>query len=95
MAIEEFLDFPRRDVLAAADDHVFQTADDVAVALLVDDRQIAAVHPAACVDGIARALGIIPVTAHHVIAASQKFAGEVPRGVTRPCVSTIFTCTCG
>jgi len=33
-------------------------ADDVAVALLVDNSQIARVHPAACIDHILRPLGI-------------------------------------
>ena len=47
MGIEEFLDLARIDVLAAADDHVFDPADDVAVAVLVHDRKVAGMHPAA------------------------------------------------
>ena len=72
--IQKLLDFPRRDVLAAADDHVLHAADDVAIALLVDHRQIAGVHPAACIDRLARALGIVPVAAHHAVAAGQQLA---------------------
>src|ERR1700730_2561612 len=38
LAIEEFFDFGRRDVFAAANDHVLHASDDVAVALVVDHR---------------------------------------------------------
>jgi hypothetical protein len=47
MAVEEFLDLARIDVLAAADHHVLDAADDVAIALGVDGGEIAGVHPAA------------------------------------------------
>ena len=70
------------------------TADDVAIALLVDHAQVAGVHPAAGVDRLPRALGIAPVAAHHAVAAGQQFPG-VPRGTTRPFASMIFTCTWG
>ncbi|MNT80346.1 hypothetical protein D3C72_2197900 [compost metagenome] len=38
MAIQEFLDLARVDVLAAADHHVLHPADDVAVAVIVQHR---------------------------------------------------------
>src|SRR5271169_103276 len=60
MTIQEFLNFPRRNVLAAADDHVLHATNNVAVTLLVDEGQIAGVHPATFVDRFARALGIPP-----------------------------------
>ncbi len=77
--IEKLLDFARRDVLAAADDHVLHSADDVAIALLVDDREVAGVHPAACIDRLARALGVVPIAAHHAVASGQEFAGDAAR----------------
>ena len=46
MAVEELLDLARIDVLAAADHHVLDAADDVAVALVVHGREVAGVHPA-------------------------------------------------
>jgi hypothetical protein len=46
MAIKIFFDFPRINVLAAADDHILQAADDIAIALRVEHREIAGVHPA-------------------------------------------------
>src|SRR6516162_620476 len=45
VAIKKFLDFPGIDVLSTADDHVFDAPDNIAVALLVEDRQIPGVHP--------------------------------------------------
>jgi hypothetical protein len=69
MPIEKIFDLPRIDVLTAADDHVLHSADDVAVALLVDDGQIPRVHPAPRVDGVPRTLGIVPVAAHDAVTA--------------------------
>src|ERR1700730_11930522 len=79
MAVEEFLDLPRRDIFAAADDHVLHSADDVAIALLVDDPEVPRAHPAAPVDRLPRALGIAPVAAHHAVAAGQQFTGGAAR----------------
>src|SRR5215831_8182299 len=45
MAIEELLDLARIKVLAAADHHVLDAADDVAIALAVDRRQVTSLHP--------------------------------------------------
>src|SRR6266850_6951018 len=43
--VEELFDLAREDVFAAADQHVFQTARDVAITLCVDDSQVAGMHP--------------------------------------------------
>src|SRR4029077_5054176 len=40
VAVEEFLDLPRIDVLAAADHHVLDAADDVAIALVVERGEV-------------------------------------------------------
>ena len=52
VGVEEFLDLPRVHVLAAADDHVLDPADDIQVAVGVHDGEIAGVHPARRVDGL-------------------------------------------
>ena len=54
VAQQVLLDLARIDVLAAADQHVLDAADDVAVALGVDRREVAGVHPAGGVDRLAR-----------------------------------------
>src|ERR1700733_2842379 len=46
MAIQEFLDLARIEVFAAADHQVLDAADDVAIAFVIDDGDIAGVHPA-------------------------------------------------
>ena len=79
VAEQELLDLARIDVLAAADQHVLHAADDVAVALGVDRREVAAVHPAGRVDRLARALGLVPVAAHHQVAARAQLARHADR----------------
>src|SRR6266446_7985548 len=69
MAIKELLDLARIDVLAAADHHVLDPADDVAVAVRVDRREVAGVHPAGSVDRLARPLLIPPIAKHDQISA--------------------------
>src|SRR6202045_896341 len=60
VAVEELLDLARIDVLAAADHHVLDPPDDVAVALGVYGREIAGPHPAGRIDRLARLLLVIP-----------------------------------
>src|SRR5205085_10385470 len=67
------------NVLAAADHHVLDPTDDVAIALLVDRRQIAGVHPTGRVDCLARLLLVLPIAEHDQIAAGQEFAGGPAR----------------
>ena len=47
MAQQHALDLDRRDVLAAADDHVLEAVADLDVAVRMDDRGVAGVEPAA------------------------------------------------
>src|SRR5205085_12672405 len=79
MAVEKFLDFAWIDVLAAADDHVLDAADDVAIALLVDGREVAGMHPARGIDRLARLLLVVPIRPHDEIAAGQQLAGRAAR----------------
>ena len=73
VAEQELLDLARIDVLATADQHVLDAADDVAVALGIDRGQVAGVHPA--VDDCRRgALGIVPVAEHHAVALGAQLA---------------------
>ena len=74
MPVEELLDLARIDVLAAADDHVLEAADDVDVALLVHRREVAGVHPAGLVDGLLRLGLVVPVALHHRVAAGAELA---------------------
>ena len=71
MRVEKLLDLAGINVLAAADDHVLQPPDDVAVALRVDGREIAGMHEPGLVDGSGGCAGVVPVAAHDAIAASQ------------------------
>src|SRR6516162_2910541 len=75
MAIEELLDLPWIDVFSTADDHVFDAPDDIAVPLLIEDREVTGAHPSALIDRLRRALGLTPVTAHHGISAGQQLTG--------------------
>ena len=74
MAVQEFLDLARIDVFAATDDHVFRAADDAAKAVLVDDGQVARVHPARRIDGFVCFFRVAPVALHHGITARKQFA---------------------
>ncbi len=65
--------FDRRDVLAAADDHVLEPVADFRVAVGVYDRGIAAVKPPAA-HGLLRRLRIIVVPLHDDIAAHADLA---------------------
>src|SRR3984957_15766962 len=74
MAIKEFLDLARIKVLAAADHHVLDTADDVAIAFLIDDGDIAGVHPAAGVEHVGGLFGLVPIAQHDAVATGAEFA---------------------
>src|SRR6266850_766446 len=65
MPEKELLDLARIDVLSAANDHVLDPSDDVAIALFIDGGEVAGVHPAGAVDRRCRALWIFPITGHH------------------------------
>ncbi len=79
MAVEKFLDLARVDVLAAANHHVFDAADDVHITFRIHHRQVAGMHPTFGVDGLMRLLGVAPVAVHHRIALGAKLAGFAGR----------------
>src|SRR5205823_7326598 len=85
VGVEELLDLPGIDVLSTADDHVLDAADDVDVAVGVHRGQVAGVHPAAAVDGLSGALGVVPVAHHHRVAPGAQLArragGHDPAGL--------------
>ena len=62
MGVEKLLHFLGINVLTAANDHVLQAADDLHVAFLIHDREIAAVEPPRLIDGFPGAFIIAPVT---------------------------------
>ena len=74
MAVEKFFDLARIDILTAADQHVLQPACDVAIAFLVHDRQVSAMHPAIGVDRHRCAFFVTPIPLHDGITARAKFA---------------------
>ncbi len=74
MGVEELLDLPRVHVLATADDHVLDPADDLHVAVLAHHREVPGVHPAPRVDRLGGPLGLLPVPEHHAVAAGAQFA---------------------
>ena len=76
---KEFLDLARIKVLAAADHHVLDAPDDVAVALVVDGGEVAGVHPARGILGLAGLFLVVPVAGHHGIAARAEFAPDPAR----------------
>src|ERR1700733_14117568 len=79
VAIQELLDLARVHVLAAADHHVLDAADDVAVAVSVHRGEVAGMHPAGRVDRLGCALLVVPVAEHHRIAAGAEFTWRATR----------------
>src|SRR5713101_1849225 len=79
MLVQELLDFTRIDVFSTANDHVLDTPDNPAVAIVVEGREIAGVHPSFGVDGFLRAGLVSPIPQHHRIAARAKLAGLAAR----------------
>src|ERR1700736_338230 len=78
-AKQKFFDFPRINVLTAANDQVLQPADYVAVSRFIDDREVAAVHPAAAVDGFGGSFSFAPITQHDRVAARAEFSAFTAR----------------
>src|SRR6202042_2165591 len=73
MLVEHFLDLPRVDVVAAADDQVFFPVHDVEIAVLVGPGQVTAVEPAVA-DRPGGGPGAVPVALHHVPPAEDTLA---------------------
>src|SRR6266851_4935921 len=74
MTKQKFLDLARVEVLTAADHHVLDAADDVAITLGIDDRDIAGVHPAAGIEHAGRLFGFVPIAQHDAVATGAQFA---------------------
>src|SRR2546423_13316415 len=72
MTQQDPLDFDRRDILSAADYHIFQTIANFYVAVPVNDRSVAGVKPT-ITHGLRRGLRVVVVTTHHNIAAHHDF----------------------
>ena len=79
MGEQELLDLARVDVLAAADDHVLDAADDVGVAVVVHHRQVAGVHPAGAVDRLGGLGRLAPVAQHDRVAAGAELTRHTAR----------------
>src|SRR4029079_9012373 len=79
MAVEEFLDLARIEVFAAADHHVLDAADDVAIAFRIDDGDVAGVHPALGVEHIGGLFCFVPIAQHDAVAAGAEFAALAAR----------------
>ena len=73
LAQQHALHFPRRDILAPADDHVLDPIADFGVAIWVDHRRVATVEPAVT-DRIGGGLGIVEIAGHHHVAANYDLA---------------------
>ena len=96
MGVEELLDLPRVDVLAAADDHVLDAADDLDVAVLAHHREVTGVHPAPRVDRPPRSSRARPSS--RASRCSRGCTARPPRRAagSRPSTgSTTFTSMCG
>src|SRR5450755_4473478 len=74
MTIEEFLDFPGVEILAATDHHVLDAADDVAIALGIDHGDVAGVHPPLRVEHVGGLFPLIPIAQHDAVATGAQFA---------------------
>ena len=74
MLEEEALDLDRRDVLAAADDHVLDAVSDFRIAVGMDDGSVAGVKIAVA-DRQRRRLGVLVVALHDHVAAHHDLTG--------------------
>src|SRR5436190_1854971 len=80
VAVEELLDLARIDVLAAADHHVLDPADDLHVPVLAHRRQIARVHPAGLIDRLRDLRRLVPIAEHHRVPTCARLPRLSPRG---------------
>ena len=90
MAVEILLDLARIQVLPAPDHQILDPADDVEIAVFVHGREVAGVHPAGIVDGFRGFLVIVPVAAHHQIAAGAELASRPDRNNTAGLVDNLY-----
>src|SRR4029077_4045504 len=68
--VERLLDLDAVDVLAAGDDHVLRSVDEVEESAVVQVSEVAGVVPAAG-QRRRRRLGLVPVAGHHVVATDR------------------------
>src|SRR5262249_6385683 len=68
--VQDLLDLPRVDVVAAPDDQVFAPVDDEVEAVVVDPGQVTAAEPAVR-DRLGGGPGLPPVPLHDVVAADH------------------------
>ena len=83
--VDDLLDLARGDVLAARLDHVLLAVDDVEVALVVEDAEVAGVQPAVA-ERLGRLGGVVPVAEHRLRRAVHDLAdlaGAGPGGRRR------------
>ena len=73
MGVEELLDLARIDVFTAADNHVLDSAGDLAIAVLIHDCQITGVQPLLRIDSLGGLLRHLVVAFHNQIAAGAEF----------------------
>jgi len=79
VGVEELLDFPRVDVLAAADHHVLDPPGDGQVPVGIHHGEVAGVHPVGRVDGLGGLVRLVPVADHHRVAAGAQLARSAAR----------------
>src|SRR5882757_5928276 len=84
--IQILLDFARIDVFAAADDHVLDPADDAAISIVVDGRQVTGMHPARRIDSLPCPRLVVPIAEHDRVSPRAEFPGFATRD--NPTVTT-------
>jgi hypothetical protein len=79
MKHEKLLNLARIDVLAAANEQVFDTTRNPLISSIIDCPKIADVHPSVGIDRFVGSLVISPITLHNVVASRADFSGFSPR----------------
>src|SRR5262249_54972870 len=80
--IEKLLDLTRIDILSTADNHVFNTTGDAAVAVFVHNSEVSAVQPAIQVEDAAGGFQVLVVALHHHVAARAQLSRHTDRNRT-------------
>src|SRR5581483_3358295 len=84
MTHQEFLYFTGKDILATANDHLFETPHNIHVAASVHRRQIAGMQPAFAINRLSSFFGHLIIALHHKIAPATEFA-TFPTGYCLAC----------
>src|SRR5947209_13839123 len=74
MADEEFLNLAREDIFPAANDHIFEAANNINVALSIHGCQVTRMQPAFAIDGFSGFLGHLVIALHDEETPAAKFA---------------------